>query len=114
MTGGTDVHLLIADTSRSGVTAQAMLERLHELSVNANALRIAYDPAPPGASSGLRLGTTSLATRGFRGGEFEELGEILVGVFGQGFLARKDELASRIRELASAFPIYTSGLVASR
>jgi len=106
VTGGTDVHLLICDTSASGTPAEKMLERLHGVSVNANALRIAYDPAPEGTSSGLRLGTASLATRGFDGAAFEELGDILASVLGPDGDRRHDELARRTAALASAFPVY--------
>jgi glycine hydroxymethyltransferase len=105
VTGGTDVHLVLLDTSES-FDARVALERLHAVGVNANAMRIAYDPAPAGGVSGLRLGATSSATRGFDGAAFAELGEILVGTLSGGDQPPSAELAARAKALAAAYPIY--------
>jgi glycine hydroxymethyltransferase len=105
VTGGTDVHLLLLDTSHS-FDAAVGLERLHAIGVNANAIRIAYDPAPAGGRSGLRLGATSSATRGFDQAAFAELGEILVGALSGGDRPPGADLASRAKALAAAYPIY--------
>ncbi|HWD24551.1 MAG TPA: serine hydroxymethyltransferase, partial [Acidimicrobiales bacterium] len=73
VTGGTDVHLVLLDVTRSGERAGDLLDALHLVGVNANAMRIAFDPQPRPSCSGLRLGTASLATRGFAAAEFETL-----------------------------------------
>jgi glycine hydroxymethyltransferase len=105
VTGGTDTHLALLDTSKS-FDATVGLERLHAVGVNANAMRIAYDPSPAGGRSGLRLGATSSATRGFDEAAFAELGEILVGALSNGDSPPSADLAARAKALAAAYPIY--------
>jgi glycine hydroxymethyltransferase len=106
VTGGTDVHLVLLDTSKR-FDAREGLEQLHAVGVNANAMRIAYDPSPEGGCSGLRLGATSSATRGFNAAAFAELGEILVATLSDDGGSRTGVLAARARELAAAYPIYS-------
>ena len=105
VTGGTDVHLVLLDTSKS-FDAKVGLGRLHAVGVNANAMRIAYDPAPAGGCSGLRLGATSSATRGFDDAAFCELGEILVATLSNPGQPPAPELSARARALAAAYPAY--------
>jgi glycine hydroxymethyltransferase len=105
VTGGTDVHLVLLDTS-DRFDAGEGLERLHAVGINANAMRIAYDRAPAGGRSGLRIGATSSATRGFDEGAFEELGEIVVGALSSDDPAHQAALNVRARALAAAFPAY--------
>jgi glycine hydroxymethyltransferase len=105
VTGGTDVHLVLLDTSKS-FDARVGLDRLHAVGVNANAMRIAYDPAPDGGCSGLRLGATSSATRGFDDAAFRELGEILVATLSNPGQPPVAELSARARALAAAYPAY--------
>jgi glycine hydroxymethyltransferase len=106
VTGGTDVHLVLLDTSKR-FDARLGLERLHAVGVNANAMRIAYDRAPEDGCSGLRLGATSSATRGFDAAAFAELGEILVGTLCGDDQPPSAELAARAKALAGAYPIYS-------
>lgn len=105
-TGGTEVHQLLLDTSGAGLGGGEALEALHAVSVNANALPLAYDPRPGPEGSGLRLGTAALATRGFGEDAFAELAEVLVGALGPHRDRRRGELAGRTAELAAAFPVY--------
>jgi glycine hydroxymethyltransferase len=105
VTGGTDVHLVLLDTGAI-FDANEALSRLHFVGINANAMRIAYDTAPEGACSGLRLGATSSATRGFGQAQFEELGAILVAALATESSARVEELRERALSLALAFPPY--------
>jgi glycine hydroxymethyltransferase len=105
VTGGTDVHLVLCDTTDAPFPAEAGLEYLHAVSINANAMRIAYDQAPSGSSSGLRLGATSLATRGFDGAAFEELGDIVTLALGPDRARRHEELRQRVDALVAQFPV---------
>lgn len=103
VTGSTDVHFLLLDLrehSLSGLEAEQLLEGLGVVT-NRNA--IPFDPEPPTVTSGLRLGTSALATRGFRKPEFTELGEIIVKA-----LSGSDPapLKSRVESLAGRFPVY--------
>jgi len=106
LTGGTDVHLFALDTSPRKVTGQQALTWLHNLGIMGNSMTIAYDPATPPDCSGLRLGTSLLATRGFQEEDFRELGDILVtrlsDLRGPTLLA----LRERAIALGERFPIY--------
>ncbi len=106
VTGGTDVHQLLVDLSPAGLEANATMARLNEAGVSANAMRIAYDPAEPPGGSGLRLGATALATRGFARAEFTAVGHLLADGLADHSGSRTAELARRVDELLSSFPLF--------
>ena len=66
LTGGTDVHLVLVDLRDSELDGQQAEDRLHEIGITVNRNAVPFDPRPPAVSSGLRIGTPALATRGFR------------------------------------------------
>jgi glycine hydroxymethyltransferase len=107
LTGGTDVHLVLADLRESELDGQQAEDRLHEIGITVNRNAVPFDPRPPAVSSGLRIGTPALATRGFGVEEFREIGRItvaaLTGDFGD---AERQELSERTRALAEAHPLY--------
>jgi glycine hydroxymethyltransferase len=107
LTGGTDVHLLLADLRDSELAGTDAENRLAEIGITVNRNAVPNDPRPPMVTSGLRIGTPALATRGFDVDEFREIGrviaEALTGPFGD---ADKAELSERTRALAERFPLY--------
>ena len=107
LTGGTDVHLVLADLRDSALAGADAENRLAEIGITVNRNAVPNDPRPPMVTSGLRIGTPALATRGFDVDEFREIGrvigEALTGPFGD---ADKAELAERTRALAERFPLY--------
>ena len=72
--------------------------------MNRNA--VPFDPRPPAVTSGLRIGTPALATRGFGKEEFEEVAEIIAEALIQGENADVDALHARVDALAERFPLY--------
>jgi glycine hydroxymethyltransferase len=106
LTGGTDVHQVLLALGDSTVDAERMLERLHVVGVNANVIRVPYDHREPPSSSGIRLGTAALATRGFSTADFDDLGELLVSAFSPTPDSELSELAKSARELTDRYPIY--------
>ena len=66
LTGGTDVHLVLVDLRESELDGQQAEDRLHEIGITVNRNAVPFDPRPPMVSSGLRIGTPALATRGLR------------------------------------------------
>jgi glycine hydroxymethyltransferase len=106
LTGGTDVHLFALDTFEAGVTAGRALMWLHFLGITGNAMTIPFDRAKPPDSSGLRLGTALLATRGFKDEDFAELGDILVTRFSDLSGPTLVQLRERTQALSDRFPIY--------
>lgn len=107
VTGGTDVHQVLLDLSPGSRSAAEGLARLHAVHANANAIRLAYDPAPPPEASGLRFGTVALAARGLGRAQFEEVGEILADALAPEPPLR--ECAARVEELLARFPLYPEG-----
>ena len=65
LTGGTDVHLVLVDLRDSELDGQQAEDRLHAIGITVNRNAVPFDPRPPMVTSGLRIGTPALATRGF-------------------------------------------------
>ncbi len=65
LTGGTDVHLVLCDLRESELDGQQAEDRLHDIGITVNRNAVPFDPRPPMVTSGLRIGTPALATRGF-------------------------------------------------
>ncbi|HEX8743198.1 MAG TPA: serine hydroxymethyltransferase, partial [Thermoleophilaceae bacterium] len=107
LTGGTDVHLVLADLRDSQLDGQQAEDRLHEVGITVNRNAVPFDPRPPSVSSGLRVGTPALATRGFGDDEFTEVGRIIGEALGSGWSAElRADLADRARALAERHPLY--------
>jgi glycine hydroxymethyltransferase len=107
LTGGTDVHLLLADLRDSELDGQQAEDRLAEVGITVNRNAVPFDPRPPAVSSGLRIGTPALATRGLQVDDFHEvgrvIGEALTGDFTE---AKQTELSERTQALADRYPLY--------
>ncbi len=110
--GGTDVHLVLVDLRDSELDGQQAEDRLHRIGITVNRNAVPFDPRPPMVSSGLRIGTPALATRGFGAEEFTEVADIialaLIGSTAEGDLdeATTLELRRRVSALAASFPLY--------
>jgi glycine hydroxymethyltransferase len=106
VTGGTDVHQLLVDLAPGGREAWATLRRLNRIGISANAIALAYDPLEEPACSGLRLGATALASRGFGPEQFAEVGAIVSDALENGGEDPDASLAGRVAELTSEMPLY--------
>ena len=106
LTGGTDVHLVVVDLRDSAIDGKQAEDRLHEIGITVNRNAVPFDPRPPMISSGLRLGTSALATRGVQVEEFEELGRIIAAAIGPDFDAHKTELHRGAAAIAERHPLY--------
>jgi glycine hydroxymethyltransferase len=107
LTGGTDVHLVLVDLRDSDLDGKQAEDRLSSVGITVNRNAVPFDPRPPAVSSGLRIGTPALATRGFRLDDFNEVGaiiaEVLRGDFSQ---SQKQALSERVNALAERYPLY--------
>ena len=106
LTGGTDVHLVLADLRDSEINGQEAEDRLHSIGITVNRNAVPFDPRPPMVTSGLRVGTPALATRGLQTTDFEELGQIIATALTPAFDAQKSELATRVTAIADKYPLY--------
>jgi glycine hydroxymethyltransferase len=106
LTGGTDVHLVLADLRESELDGKQAEDRLHDIGITVNRNAVPFDPRPPMVSSGLRIGTPALATRGLQVDDFHEVGRIITAALTPGFEARRAELAERVTAIADRYPLY--------
>jgi glycine hydroxymethyltransferase len=106
LTGGTDVHLVLVDLSRSELDGQMAEDRLHEIGITVNRNAVPFDPRPPAVSSGLRVGTSALATRGIGAEEFAEIGRIIAAALQPDFESTRSELTERVAAIVDRHPLY--------
>jgi glycine hydroxymethyltransferase len=106
LTGGTDVHLVLVDLRESEIDGQQSEDRLHDIGITVNRNAVPFDPRPPAVTSGLRVGTSALATRGLQGDDFREVGEIIATALTPAFDGQRDELAERVSAIAERYPLY--------
>ncbi|CAM5316036.1 Serine hydroxymethyltransferase OS=Streptomyces alboniger OX=132473 GN=glyA PE=3 SV=1 [Streptomyces alboniger] len=104
LSGGTDVHLVLVDLRDSELDGQQAEDRLHEVGITVNRNAVPNDPRPPMVTSGLRIGTPALATRGFQDDDFREVADIIAEALKPGFDA--DSLKARVTALADKHPLY--------
>ena len=104
LTGCTDVHLVLVDLRNSEVDGQMAENLLHEAGVTVNKNSVPNDPRPPMVTSGVRIGTAALATRGFGDEQFLEVADIIAHALIPG--ADLPALKARVRVLTEAFPLY--------
>jgi glycine hydroxymethyltransferase len=109
LSGGTDVHLVLVDLRNSELDGRQAEDRLHEVGITVNRNAIPNDPRPPMVTSGLRIGTPALATRGFTATAFAEVADVIAETlkapspFGQ---ADAEALRARVNALAAGHPLY--------
>jgi glycine hydroxymethyltransferase len=104
LTGGTDVHLVLVDLVDSEITGRDAEDRLHDIGITVNRNAVPNDPRPPMVTSGLRVGTPALATRGFQAADFAEVADILALALQPSFDA--PALSARVRALTDKYPLY--------
>jgi glycine hydroxymethyltransferase len=108
LTGGTDVHLALVDLRESEIDGQQSEDRLHDIGITVNRNAVPFDPRPPMVTSGLRVGTSALATRGLQADDFAEVGDIIATALTPDFEAQRDPLAERVSAITDRYPLYES------
>lgn len=106
LTGGTDVHLVLADLRNSELDGQQAEDLLHEVGITVNRNAVPNDPRPPMVTSGLRIGTSALATRGLDAEAFTEVADIIGTALVQGKNADVEALRARVDKIAEHYPLY--------
>ncbi|MGY0058216.1 serine hydroxymethyltransferase [Streptomyces sp. LZ34] len=104
LSGGTDVHLVLVDLRDSELDGRQAEDRLHEIGITVNRNAIPNDPRPPMVTSGLRIGTPALATRGFTADDFREVADIIAEALKPSHDA--EALKARVTALADKHPLY--------
>lgn len=105
VSGGTDNHLMLLKLTGTGVSGRELERRLDEVHITANKNTIPNDPESPFVTSGLRVGTPAVTTRGFREADMEKIADwIVAAVFD--FEANRARIAEEVSALCQAHPIY--------
>jgi glycine hydroxymethyltransferase len=107
ISGGTDNHLMLVDLTETGVTGKEAEEALDRAGITVNKNAIPYDIKPPAVTSGIRLGTPCVTTRGMGAAEMDEIADIMAGVLKKIHdPAVAGVMNERVRALCAKFPIY--------
>ncbi|MCI7306593.1 MAG: serine hydroxymethyltransferase [Trueperella sp.] len=106
VSGGTDVHLVLVDLRDAELNGKEGEDLLHDVGITINRNTVPFDPRPATVTSGLRIGTPALATRGFGTNEFREVADVIATALRDGKGADIPALRARTAKLAADFPLY--------
>ena len=107
VSGGTDTHLMLADLRGSGVTGKEMQIRLDEVNITCNKNGIPYDPEKPFITSGIRLGTPAVTSRGMSIADMDEIAE-LISLTLRDYESEAEHIRSRVEAICCRYPLYPS------
>lgn len=105
VSGGTDNHLMLCDLRGTGITGKELEHRLDSVRITANKNAIPNDPEKPFVTSGVRLGTPAVTTRGFNTQDMDKIAEC-IALAATDFENKKDYIASEVEKLTAAHPLY--------
>ena len=105
VSGGTDNHLMLLDLRGTGVTGKELEHRLDEVHITANKNAIPNDPESPFVTSGIRIGTPAVTTRGFKEEEMKLIASWICDIIND-FEGNKERITNEVIALCEKFPIY--------
>lgn len=105
VSGGTDNHLMLVDLRKARVTGKEMEKRLDEVNITVNKNAIPNDPEKPFVTSGIRVGTPAVTTRGFREEDMKVIGELMWQT-ATDFDAKAEEIRAAVAALTEKYPLY--------
>ena len=106
VSGGTDIHLLLVDLRPQGLTGVEAERLLEEVGITVNKNAIPFDPQKPTVTSGIRLGTPAVTTRGMGPTEMAEIAKIIAHVLKERSDAARAAARAQVRQLCERFPLY--------
>ena len=105
VSGGTDNHLMLVDLRPAGITGKEMEHRLDEVFITVNKNTIPNDPESPFVTSGIRIGTPAVTTRGLREEEMKLIGRLICET-AKDFEGKADSIRAQVQELTAKYPLY--------
>lgn len=105
VSGGTDNHLMLLNLIKNNITGKELEKRLDEVHITANKNTIPNDPQSPFVTSGLRIGTPAVTTRGFKEPEMKLIAKWIADTIND-FEGTKEKTSKEVLELCKKFPIY--------
>jgi glycine hydroxymethyltransferase len=105
--GGTDTHLILVDVAETGLTGKEAEEALDQAGITVNKNSIPFDTRPPTITSGIRVGTPALTTRGMKEGEMAIIAAFMHQALGSAKdTARLNRLEAQVRDFCAQFPLF--------
>ncbi len=105
VSGGTDNHLMLVDLQNMNITGKEAEKRLDEVGITCNKNAVPFDPQKPFVTSGIRLGTPAVTSRGMKAGDMKEIADIIAMVI-KNFDSNKHEASERVKKLVEKYPLY--------
>ncbi len=105
VSGGTDNHLMLLDLRPFGITGKEFERRLDEVNITVNKNTVPNDPEKPFVTSGIRVGTPAVTSRGFKEPEMVQIARWL-GMAARDFDGNADQIRAEVRALCEKFPLY--------
>jgi len=105
VSGGTDNHLILVDLQNMDITGKEAEHRLDEIGITCNKNAVPFDPRSPFVTSGIRLGSSAVTTRGFTEADMKETGELISMVI-KDYDNKKEEVVARVKALTEKYPLY--------
>ncbi len=109
ISGGTDNHLILVDTMSLGITGLDAETILDKINITCNKNTIPYDKQSPKVTSGIRIGSPAMTTRGLKEKEFEEIGEIIVEALKDSSEENLNKLKERVLKITKQYPLNIRG-----
>ncbi len=106
VSGGTDTHLMLINVTNKGITGKDAQLMLDEVMITVNKNGIPFDTLSPAVSSGIRIGTPAVTTRGMKEKEMIEIAELINMTLSGGFESNKQGIIERVGQLTARFPLY--------
>jgi glycine hydroxymethyltransferase len=112
VSGGTDTHVILVDVASKGLTGKVAEAALDKAGLTVNKNAVPFDTKPPTITSGIRLGTPALTTRGMRQAEMRQVAGFIAEVLADvEDVDRQARVASKVREMGATFPLYRERLL---
>lgn len=112
VSGGTDNHLILLDLRNIGLTEQVAQQLLDDIGITVNKNAIPFDPTSPHVTSGIRLGTPAVTTRGMGAEEMKEVAVIIVQILKQPQRSDiREQIRGKVKDITSRFPLYKNEMI---
>ena len=105
VSGGTDNHLILIDLRNKGITGKELEERLDNIGITVNKNAVPFDTEKPMITSGIRIGTPAVTTRGFKEEEMIKIAE-LINMTVEEYDSKKEEIRNEVKKICAKYPLY--------
>ena len=105
VSGGTDNHLMLIDLRNKGITGKELEERLDDVGITTNKNSVPFDTEKPMITSGIRIGTPAVTTRGFKEEEMVKIAQ-LINMTVENYEDKKEEIRAEVAAICAKFPLY--------